>query len=198
MGNPFELFGGIEGVGAESDEAVSRIHLDVVLFEVGDNFFVVFGGKEGECAELGGVLGFEDRNVMVAKDLAYFGLLGEGGGAEFFDGEAFEVFESGEGLIGLDDGGSGFPPGAMIFGSVGGAGVSEEFFLGEPAGVEGLVDLWIGNSKPAGAGAAVDVFVRAADGKVGIRPMKVDYAEAVVGVQKDESVVDVGVSDNVF
>lgn len=185
-------------MGTEADEAVSGIDPDVVLFEVGDNLFVVFGGKEGECAELGGVLGLEDGNVVILENVAHLGLLGKGGGAEFFDREAFEVFESGEGLIGLDDGGSRFPPGAVIFGSVGGAGVAKEFFFGEPACIEGLVVLWIGNSKPAGAGAAVDVFVRAADGKVGIRPMKVDYAEAVVGVQKDEGVVGVGMRDDVF
>lgn len=146
-------------MGSKADEAVSGIDLDVVLFEVVDNLFVVFGGKEGECAKLGGVFGFEDGNVMVAEDLAHLGLLGEGSGAEFFDGEVFEVFESGEGLVGLDDGGSGFPPGSVVFGSVGGAGVAEEFFFGEPSGVKGLVGLRIGDGEPAGAGAAVDIFV---------------------------------------
>lgn len=136
-------------MGSKANESVSGIDFDVVLLEVGDDLFVIFGGKEGECAELVGVLGFKDRNVMVAEDLAHFGLLGEGCSAEFFNGEALEVFESGEGLIGLDDGGCGFPPGAVILGPLGGAGVSEEFFFGEPAGIEGLMGLRIGDGEPA-------------------------------------------------
>lgn len=135
---------------------------------------------------------------MVAEDLAHFGLLGEGCSAEFFNGEAFQVFESGEGLIGLDDGGCGFPPGPVVFGSVGGASVAEEFFFGEPAGIEGLVGLRIGDGKPAGARAAVDVFVRAPDGEVCVGPREVDDAKAVVSVEENEGVVDVGVRDDVF
>ena len=63
-----------------------------------------WGGEEGECAELGGVFRFENGEVVVAEDLAKFGLLGEVGSAEFFDGEIFEIVEAGEGLIGFDDG----------------------------------------------------------------------------------------------
>lgn len=104
LGGNSELFGGVEGVGAESDETVAGVDADIVLFQVGDDFLMVGGGKQGECAELGGVFGFEDRKAVVAKDLAKFALLGEVGGAEFFDSEIFKEFESGEGLIGFNDG----------------------------------------------------------------------------------------------
>jgi len=64
-------------MGAEADKSVSGIDFDLVLFQVGDDFFVVFGGEEGERAELVGVFGLEDGNVVLAENMAHFGLLGE-------------------------------------------------------------------------------------------------------------------------
>lgn len=123
-------------MGAESDEAVAGIDTDVLFFEVADNFYVVFSGEEGECSEFVRICRFKNGNVVLAEKFAHFCLLGEVGGAKSFDRELFEVFESGEGLIGLNNWRRGFPPGAVVFCSFSGSGVAEEFLLCKPASIE--------------------------------------------------------------
>lgn len=44
----------------------------------------------------------------------------------------------------------------------------------------------------------MDVFVRAADGEVGVGPREVDNAKAVVSIEEDKGVVCMSVGDNVF
>lgn len=99
-----EFLCGVEGVGAKTDEPVAGIDNDVVGFELIDNFCVVGGGEESEGSELTWVFGLEDGDVVVGEDGAEFGLLGEVCCAESGDFELFEVIESGESLVGFDDG----------------------------------------------------------------------------------------------